>query len=102
MFRVDRRKRPRGGVFYAVAGLGLLYEAVPRLPRQMGVLPETFTVAWCGFALLVVGANLWHLLGADKERAVDARERLFVPIRTDASAPPVLEAKRGSRRRQAG
>ena len=102
MFRVDRRNGPRGrGVFYVVAGLGLLYEAVPRLPRQTGALPETFVFAWCGFALLVVGANLWHLLGADKERAVRARERLFVPLRTDASADPVLEAKRGSRR-QAG
>ena len=98
MFRVDRRKRPRGGVFYVVASLGLLYEAVPRLPRQMGVLPETFTLAWCGFALLVVAANLWHLLGADKERAVDVRERSFAPIRADATALPVLEARKGSRR----
>lgn len=98
MFRVDRRNGPRGGVFYVVAGLGLLYEAVPRLPRQTGALPEAFTLAWCAFALLVVGANLWHVLGADKERATGARERLFVRTRADARAP----TREAERRGQAG
>lgn len=102
MFRSDRRKKPWGGVFYAAASLGLLYEAVPRLPRQASAWSETFALAWCGFALLVVAANLWYVLGADKERAVRREESSFAPLDAEARAPVATRSRERAGGRQPG
>ncbi len=102
MFRAERRKKRKGGVLYTATGLGLLYEAVPRLPRQAGVWPETFVLAWCGFAMLVVAANLWYVLGADKERAV-SRDKSFAPLEVGMGEEAAVISGAGPHpRRQSG
>lgn len=60
---------------YTCALVALSVYAVPRLPRMTHGLAGTFTVLWLLFVALCVGANLYFLIGADKERKrlLDAR-----------------------------
>ncbi|GMA64818.1 hypothetical protein NZD89_05475 [Alicyclobacillus fastidiosus] len=53
---------------YTCALIGLTVYGVPRLPRLEHGLAGTFTLVWLLFVALCVGANLYFLFGADKER----------------------------------
>jgi hypothetical protein len=53
---------------YLVLGLGMLAYAVPQLSVGEGwSLPTLFSIAWIGFALLVIAANLRFILSVDEE-----------------------------------
>jgi hypothetical protein len=53
---------------YTCALVGLTIYAVPRLPHLAHGMGGTFTAVWLLFVALCVGANLYFLFGADKER----------------------------------
>lgn len=87
MIRKVKVRNPWMPALYAMAGLGTLYIAVPRLPAFSEQAGGLFSAAWLGFSLLVVGSNLWGAVGADEEQTrgrqpVRAR-RLAVPPTAD-------------------
>lgn len=58
-------------VIYLSLSLGMLVFAIPRLQMGGGVegitLPTVFGIVWLAFALVIVAANLHHILGVDDE-----------------------------------
>ena len=55
-------------LLYISLALGMLIYAVPKLEIGGGfALPTLFGVAWICMALLVIAANLHHMLGVDEE-----------------------------------
>ncbi|EPZ47482.1 MULTISPECIES: hypothetical protein [Alicyclobacillus] len=55
-------------LIYTCALIGLTVYGVPKLPKLAHGMAGTFTVVWLLFVALCVGANLYFLFGADKER----------------------------------
>lgn len=55
-------------VMYTCALLGLSVYAVPKLPHLTHGLPGTFSALWILTVAVVVAANLYFALGADRER----------------------------------
>ena len=54
-------------VMYMGLALGMLFFAVPRLDLRSGLaLPTVFGVVWVLFALMIVAAHLYELLGVDE------------------------------------
>ncbi|BCJ88014.1 hypothetical protein [Effusibacillus dendaii] len=53
---------------YMGLGLAILFYAIPQLPKFSWTLAGLFSVIWLLFGILVVGANLYYLIGVDKER----------------------------------
>ncbi|WAH37927.1 hypothetical protein [Alicyclobacillus dauci] len=53
---------------YTCALVGLTVYGVPKMPPLTHGLSGTFTASWLLFVALCVGANLYFLFGADKER----------------------------------
>ncbi|RXT04800.1 hypothetical protein [Ammoniphilus sp. CFH 90114] len=51
-----------------VFALCLVFYAVPRLPVQVSELATGFSLAWIAFALLVIGSNLFFVLGSNPSR----------------------------------
>jgi hypothetical protein len=63
------RKRDARKSFICLAmGLVMLFYAMPRLPDVTLSEEGLFTVLWLLFSLLFIGANLYMLIGVDKER----------------------------------
>jgi len=64
---------------YLTSGLGLLFFALQNLPYVTMDLAGVFTVTWLLFAMLFIGANLYDLIGVDREhrqaRRADALRR---------------------------
>ncbi|MFD0871884.1 Uncharacterised protein [Chlamydia abortus] len=55
-------------VIYLSLALGMLMYAVPQLEVGGGwTMATVFSIVWIGFALLIVGAQLHHILGVDEE-----------------------------------
>ena len=52
---------------YLTIGLAMLFYAMPNLPDVEASLQGAFTVLWLMFAMLIIGANLYHLIGVDRE-----------------------------------
>lgn len=61
--------RRRKSFVYVCALVAMLFYAIPRLPRLQHGVAGTFAFLWIGFAGLVLAANLYFLVGADKERS---------------------------------
>lgn len=51
----------------------MLFFALPRLPHVSASIEGVFTVTWLLFAMLIIGANFYSLIGADRE--TQARRR---------------------------
>ncbi len=61
-------------IIYFSLALGMLLYAVPRLELGQGVsMASIFSLVWVCFALLVIGANLHHILGVDEETKQELR-----------------------------
>lgn len=59
-----------------VSALVLLVYAVPRLPVRTVYEPATgFSLIWLAFALVVVGANLYHVMEAGEDDRRKKRKR---------------------------
>lgn len=56
-------------------GLALLFYALPRLPQATWSLEGAFTIAWLSFSVLIIGANLYQLIGVDKERQASRKQQ---------------------------
>lgn len=56
-------------IVYSCALIALGAYAIPRLPRLEHGLPGTFSMIWILFALLAFSANIYFMVGADKERS---------------------------------
>lgn len=67
---------------YACALVGLTVYGIPKLPRMAHGAAGTFTAVWILFTALCVGANLYFLFGADKERKqlLERQELAEVPM----------------------
>jgi hypothetical protein len=61
---------------YLVLGIGMLGYALPKLPAISFSAAGMFSLAWLLFALLVIGAHLYELIGVGREarQTVQARE----------------------------
>ncbi len=63
---VDKKKLPNA--IYLILALAMVLIAIPRLELGAGgTLSTVFGLIWIGFALLVIAANLYTLLGVDEE-----------------------------------
>lgn len=62
---------------YLLIGFAMLIYAIPRLPDVTFSEEGLFTVVWLLFALLSIGANLYTLIGADRDhRGKRAKKRV--------------------------
>ncbi|MEW9670703.1 hypothetical protein [Ammoniphilus sp. 3BR4] len=60
-----------------VFALCLVFYAVPRLPIQgQSELATNFSFVWLAFAMLVVGSNLFYVLGPERQRSAQSPGRL--------------------------
>jgi len=60
---------------YLLVALGMLIYALPSITFSAGFSwVSLFGAVWAGFALLVIGAHLYYLIGVDeaKQKALDA------------------------------
>jgi hypothetical protein len=56
-------------VMYMGLALGMLFFAIPRLDLRSGLtLPTVFGVVWVLFALMIVAAHLYELIGMDEQK----------------------------------
>ncbi len=55
------------GIHFLVT-VGILILAVPQLPRFLLSQSGLFSALWISLAMVVLGSNLWFLLGVHKER----------------------------------
>lgn len=60
---------------YLTIGLAMLFYAMPNLPHVEATLRGAFTVSWLLLAMLIIGANLYHLIGVDHEH--QARKKRY-------------------------
>lgn len=63
-----KQKQALRSFIYMGLGLAMLFYAIPQLPSLSWSAEGVFTVVWLLFGILVVGANLYYLIGVDKER----------------------------------
>ncbi len=68
MIRPNRTPNRVLSTTYVLLSTGILVVAVPRLPRLSVNIDGVFAFFWIAFALVVLGANLWFALAADRER----------------------------------
>lgn len=66
--RVVTHARRRAFV-YGCALVALVVYGLPRIPALQRGLPGTFSLIWILFAGLALAANVYFLVGADKERS---------------------------------
>jgi len=55
-------------ITHVLLGIAMVGFGVPRLPHFKVAESGLFDVLWLAFALLIVGANLFYLMGVDKEK----------------------------------
>lgn len=59
----------RKNIIYTCALIALVAYAIPRIPEIHHGMGGTFSVLWILFAGLAIAANLYFVVGADKERS---------------------------------
>lgn len=75
MIRVTRMRTVWEPTLYTMVGLGSVYVAVQHMPNAVTTLQNGFMYGWFAFAAIVIAANLWFVLGVDKERRVKSSRR---------------------------
>lgn len=63
-----KRKSTMRSFVYLTIGLAMLFYALPHMPEVTASLEGVFTLSWTGFAMLIIAANLYYLVGVDRER----------------------------------
>ncbi|MGB8955717.1 MAG: hypothetical protein WCC10_10095 [Tumebacillaceae bacterium] len=75
-----KRKQTMRSFVYLTIGLAMLFYAMPNLPHVEASLKGAFTVSWLMLAMLIIGANLFHLIGVDRES--QARKKRYAWLRS--------------------
>lgn len=70
-----KRKQTLRSFVYLTIGLAMMFYALPNMPDVTMSLAGAFTVSWLAFALLMISANLYYLIGVDREQRA-SRERI--------------------------
>jgi hypothetical protein len=99
-----KQKQTMRSFVYLTMGLAMLFYALPNLPTVTFSIAGVFTASWLCFALLIVGANLYYLIGADKEQQKRHRQQAWVmqtmqPVRPWGTAPVKSGSHRQAKRR---
>jgi hypothetical protein len=78
-------------ITYTCCLLALLAYGIPRIPPLRPGLAGTFSLVWILFAALAVAANVYFLVGADRERSrmLEAREA-DIRVPSESTAGPRL------------
>lgn len=63
-----RRAEAKKSLLYLAIALGMIIYAIPRLPVLTLTEEGLFTLLWLSYALLALGANLYFLMGVDRDR----------------------------------
>lgn len=71
----------RKALYYGCAAIALAAYGLPRIPRLQHGLPGTFSFLWIATITLVLAANIYFLVGADKERSMMLEVRQILPSR---------------------
>ncbi|WP_367306938.1 hypothetical protein [Alicyclobacillus acidocaldarius] len=91
---VPRQVR-RYSAIYGLAALALAAYGVPRLPKLQHGLAGTFSALWLLLLALYMAANLYFLLGADRERARQLEEASYQRMERDERQTRVRLRARG-------
>ncbi len=76
MIRVTRLRTVWEPALYTMVGVGSVYVAVEHMPyAAITAWQKVFVYGWLAFAAIVISANLWFVLGVDKERSVKRSRR---------------------------
>lgn len=89
-------------VVYTCALVAMGAYAVPRIPKLQHGLPGSFSMVWILFALLALAANVYFMVGADKERSrmLEARRNSAIDVTPRATAPAQNQvSQRGSKQK---
>lgn len=73
-----QQKRTMRAFVYLTVGLAMLFYALPRIPDVTMSSRGAFTIMWLAFAMLFIGANLYYLIGVDKERQDRRRQSVWL------------------------
>ncbi|KEO82080.1 hypothetical protein [Tumebacillus flagellatus] len=94
-----QRKQTMRAFVYLTVGLAMLFYALPRVPDVTMDLHGAFTICWLAFAMLCIGANLYHLIGVDKERQKRRRQSdwLYRTLRNVREPLPARAGQKGKR-----
>jgi hypothetical protein len=60
---------------YLTLGLAMLFWALPNLPAVTLSAKGAFTISWLLLALLTISANLYYLIGVDREAQAKSKLR---------------------------
>ncbi|MFC4767793.1 hypothetical protein [Effusibacillus consociatus] len=63
-----KQKQALRSFVYMGLGLAVLFYAIPQLPEVSWSAGGVFSVVWLLFGVLIIAANLYYLIGVDKER----------------------------------
>lgn len=73
MIRSHPRKPRNRAVLYSLLAVGTLATGVRDIHGVTSTGGMWFDVLWGSFAVLTIGANLWFVLGVDREREMLSR-----------------------------
>ncbi|MDQ0191496.1 hypothetical protein JI721_03395 [Alicyclobacillus cycloheptanicus] len=79
------RTARRRAIVYTCALVALVAYGLPRIPALQHGLGGSFSVIWILFAGLAIAANLYFVVGADRERSRILEERELFTSRSAAS-----------------
>lgn len=102
-----KKKQTMRAFIYLTMGLAMLFYALPRVPEITMSMEGAFIISWLSFAMLFIGANLYYLIGADREtQERQKRDRIrwlqqgWQELRQGYSRPVARSAKEEPRRRR--
>ncbi|KPV39912.1 hypothetical protein [Alicyclobacillus ferrooxydans] len=79
-------------VVYTCAVVSMVAYAIPRIPKLEHGVAGTFSMVWILFAVLALAANIYFLVGADKERSRMLESRgMRMAARESTGAPAVRQ-----------
>ncbi|MGZ4032765.1 MAG: hypothetical protein ACXVDJ_09510 [Tumebacillaceae bacterium] len=89
-----KREHTIRAFIYLTLGLAMLFFALPRLPHVTASVEGAFTVSWLLFAMLIVGANLYYLVGADRDNQARRKRNAILQWKLREAQRRVYEAER--------
>ncbi len=75
MFRPVKQKNPGASVLYFLGAVSLVGYAAPKLRQNTVGWHGVFQIAWLVFAILVMAANLWFVMGVTGSQKARNKEQ---------------------------